>query len=286
MSKRKHTDLSLAERYNIVKLLDQKLPQIEISKKLGVSTSQISRINAKKEEIRLQYECNSNPQRKRQRTGKSSEVKAALKTWFNEARTKDIPLSGPVLEEKAKDLAQALNKTDFVPTAGWLSRWKTRNDIVYKRQHGEKKDADYDLADHWMTNVLPELLLSYKPEDIYNADETGIYYRAHPDGTLTEKKVEISGGKKMKDRVTALVACNMSGSDKRRLLVIRKSKDLRCFRGVKNLPVIYRNNKNLWMTADIFTEWLQTFDRDMRRQNRNILLLVDNCSAHPQSAAD
>ena len=111
MSKRKRTDLSLAERYDVVKQLDQKLLQIEISKKLGVSTSQISRINAKKEEIRSQYESNSNPERKRQRTGKASDVEVALKTWFNDARTRDIPLSGPVLEEKAKDLAQALNKT-------------------------------------------------------------------------------------------------------------------------------------------------------------------------------
>ena len=138
----------------------------------------------------------------------------------------------------------------------------------------------------WMTNILPELLLTYKPEDIYNADEMGIYYRALPDGTVMEKSVEISGGKKMKDRVTALVACNMTGSDKRRLLVIVKSNDPHCFRGLKNLPVIYRNNKNSWMTAEIFTEWLQTFISDMLRENRNIMLLADNCSAHPQSAAD
>ena len=85
MFKRARTDLSLAERYDVVKLLDQKLPQIEISKKLGVSTSQISRISAKKEEIHSQYESNSNPERKRRRTGKASDVEAAQKMWFNDA---------------------------------------------------------------------------------------------------------------------------------------------------------------------------------------------------------
>jgi meiotically up-regulated gene 157 (Mug157) protein len=50
----------------------------------------------------------------------------------------------------------------------------------------------------------------------------------------------------------------------------------RCFRGVKNLPVTYRNNKNAWMTGDIFSEWLQDFNKDMRveiRLWRNSLLL-------------
>ena len=260
------------------------IPQVEISRKIGVSTSQICRINGKKEEIRQQYETNANPEKNRQRTGKARDVETALKTWFQDARTRDIPISGPFLEEKAKDLAQALQNTDFVPTHGWLARWKARNQIVYKRQHGKKKDADHISADHWTTNVLSELLHTYDPGDIYNADETGIYYHALPNGTLTEKTTEISRSKKLKDRITALVSCNMTDTDKHRLLVIGKSKDPRCFREVKNLPVIYKNNKNSWMTSEIFTDWLKDLNKDMHRQKRNVLLLVDNCSAHPSSA--
>jgi hypothetical protein len=90
--------------------------------------------------------ANSNPDRKRQRSGKASNVEAALTTWFIDARTRDIPISGPILEEKAKDLAQALQQPDFNATSGWLSRWKTRNNIVYKRLHGEKKDSDFTAA--------------------------------------------------------------------------------------------------------------------------------------------
>ena len=213
MSKRKRTDLSLADRYEVVKLLDQKTPEVELSRKIGVSTSQICRINGKKEEICQQYKTNANPERKRQRTGKAGDVETALKTWFQDARTCDILISGPVLEEKAKDLAQALQNTDFVPMHSWLARWKARNQIVYKRQLSKKKDPDHASADHWTTNVLPELLHTYDPDDIYNADKTGIYYCALPDGTLTEKTTEISSSKKLKDRITALVSCNMIGTN-------------------------------------------------------------------------
>jgi hypothetical protein len=31
-------------------------------------------------------------------------VEAALTTWFIDARARDIPISDPILEEKAKDL--------------------------------------------------------------------------------------------------------------------------------------------------------------------------------------
>ncbi|KAK3094873.1 hypothetical protein FSP39_007356, partial [Pinctada imbricata] len=70
------------------------------------------------------------------------------------------------------------------------------------------------------------------------------------------------------------------------LLVISKSKDPRCFRGVKSLPVTYTNSGNAWMTAEIFQNWLRDFNRDMARQKRKILLFIDNCSAHPKGSAD
>lgn len=61
---------------------------------------------------------------------------------------------------------------------------------------------------------------------------------------------------KIKDRVIVLVCVNMIGIDKRKLLVIGKSRDLRFFRGKKSLLVIYKSLKNVWMTGDIFREWL------------------------------
>ena len=172
-------------------------------------------------------------------------------------------MSGPILAKKAKDLAKHLNYDDFNPSVGWLARWKQRNNIAFKRMHGEKKDADTGAAEHWIENTLPSLLESYDSENVYNADETGLYYRALPDGTLTFKSDTSGGSKKSKDRVTVLVACNMTGSDKRRLLVIGKSRDPRCFRGKKGLPVSYNNSQNAWMTSDIFEKWLREFNRDM-----------------------
>lgn len=240
-TKRKRNDLTLRQKYDIVKMLDQKFSQKEISIKYECSQPVVSKISKTREEIRTQFESSVNPDRKRQRTGKDEDVENALSQWFTNARSRDIPLSGAVLTEKAKDLAKHLNKDEFQPSSGWLSRWKGRNSIVYKKMHGEMKDADIPAADSWREEILPNLLEEYSPDNIYNADETGIYYRALPDGSLTFKADSARGSKKVKERITAMVACNMSGTDKRRLFVIGKSKKPRCFRG-KTLPVIYDAN--------------------------------------------
>ena len=49
--------------------------------------------------------------------------------------------------EKAEDLAKKLGHTNFVATEGWLSRWKARHQIRYKRAHGEKGSADIKSAE-------------------------------------------------------------------------------------------------------------------------------------------
>lgn len=124
---------------------------------------------------------------------------------------------------------------------------------------------------------MPSIIAAFKPSDIYNADETGLFYKAKPDKTL-----HFSGGKMSKDRLTIMFACNADGSDKRKPLVIGKSAKPRCLKGINlnNLKVEYRGNSSAWMTAQIFTEWIMKFDSDMKRQKRNVLMFLDNFRGH------
>ena len=60
-----------------------------------------------------------------------------------------------------------------------------------------------------------------------------------------------------------------------------KSKNTRCFKRVKSLPVGYSENKKALMTSDLFEAKMGHWDWEIRLQNREILLLVNNCPAHP-----
>ena len=115
--------------------------------------------------------------------------------------------------------AAALGKPDFNVTTGWICRLKARHGIKYKKANGEKNDESVDT---WSSTVLAELLENFEPRIIYNADETGIYFRALPDSTLSFPRGKLSGNKKIKYCITALVTVNMNGSP---LLTIGKSKN-------------------------------------------------------------
>ncbi|KAL4082575.1 hypothetical protein QTP88_027605 [Uroleucon formosanum] len=72
----------------------------------------------------------------------------------------------------------------------------------------------------------------------------------------------------------------MDGSEKLKPLFIGKYSKPRCFKNFKSLPVTYRNNKKSWMTTELWNEWLETLNNDMRKQGRKIILFVDNCTIH------
>ncbi|KII64869.1 Tigger transposable element-derived protein 6 [Thelohanellus kitauei] len=50
---------------------------------------------------------------------------------------------------------------------------------------------------------------------------------------------------------------------------------------MEGLPVEYHVNKNAWKTSEIFRNWLTIWDRKLKLKQRKILLLFDNCPAHP-----
>jgi hypothetical protein len=78
-------------------------------------------------------------------------------------------------------------------------------------------DAD-EKAEDFIVNVLPGLIEGYAAKDIYNADETGLFFKCMSDQTYGFS----NGGNKSKDRLTAMVCCYMTDNDKVELLVIGK----------------------------------------------------------------
>ena len=136
-------------------------------------------------------------------------------------------------------------------------------------------------VDTWNRTILPTILANYSLDNIYNADETGIFFRVLPNKSLIFKGEKCHGGNSNKERITALICSNASGKDKLPLLIIGKSLKPRYFKDSPKLPVIYRANKKAWMVGKIFEEWVRMLDKRMTLLQRNIALIIDNCAAHP-----
>ena len=55
----------------------------------------------------------------------------------------------------------------------------------------------YTTVEGWHER-LKSIMMGYNAEDVWNEDETGCFYRASPDKSLSEKKKECIGGKSPK----------------------------------------------------------------------------------------
>ena len=121
----------------------------------------------------------------------------------------------------------------------------------------------------------------YKPNDIYNADETGLFWQMLPENSLGFIGKKAHGSKQPKKCITLLVGANMSGTDKLPLLAIGKSKEPKAFKNVRKLLVDSETNIKAWMRSDLFEQYLHKLDRKIKSDGRKIVMVLDNYQAHP-----
>lgn len=277
---KKRKVLSFEDKLAIVNAVSAGEKKKDVAARFNIPASSLSTILSSEKSIRSAVESGTSAKKKRLKTSTFADVDKAVFTWFLDTRARNVPISGAILQQKAKDFACILGHDDFKASNGWLQGFKSRNGVVGKLISGESASADSDASASWVAEKLPGILSRYEAADLYNADETALFYQMLPSRTLALKGEDCSGGKQSKLRVTVLLCANSDGSDKRTPLVIGKSARPRCFKGTKRMPVRYVANSKAWMSRAIFSDWLKAFNEDIKRQGRQICLLLDNCSAH------
>ena len=154
---------------------------------------------------------------------------------------------------------QTAKKLIFNASEGWLTGFIKRHSFHNVKIKGEVASADENAAKSY-----PEKLLKiiedngYTPDQIFNADETGLFWKKMPTRTYIAKSEKSAGGfKAAKDRVTFLFCSNASGDRILKPLIINRSLKPRALKGkdLKQLPVHWMANKKAWMTADLFKKW-------------------------------
>ena len=133
------------------------------------------------------------------------------------------------MKSKAEELSKELGSSEWTCSSGWLSRWKVRHNIKYRSICGENSVVDQAVRREWKENTLFPLLQRYDPSDVFNADETELYWRLMPDKTHAVSGETCTGGKKRKERITLLVCAYMTGTEKLPLLAIARLKKTRGF---------------------------------------------------------
>ena len=216
----KRKDLSASEKVQVIeyKKENPSAGMRSIAKKFDCSKSQIQSILAKKDDILEHYGANKNAHCKRARLSQLKNVDEATYEWYQKARSKNIPVTGPMLQEKAKRANEELGDATFKVSNGWLDRFKKRYNITSKVISGEAGGVSEETVASWKER-LPSILSGYSPENVLNMDETGQFYRALPNRSLAEVSKQCTGGKKSKERVTCTFLSMQQAEVKNQLLL-------------------------------------------------------------------
>ena len=126
---------------------------------------------------------------------------------------------------------------------------------------------------------IRKLQEDYEIKDIFNFNESSLFYRATLDYSLSTKDQE--GIKLKKERVTVAFIYNTNGSRKLDPLIINNYETPRCFTQnrvkIESKPILQRWNSLVQSTTTIMLEYFKWFDKQMTRKT---LLLIDGYSTH------
>ena len=104
-TKRKRRTLTLEEKYKLISAIRDGAKHVEAAKLFDppLSGSTISTILKEKHKIVRGYEEGSySDKRKKMRQSDYPDLNKALSQWFRTVRSSNVPLSGPLLQEKAR----------------------------------------------------------------------------------------------------------------------------------------------------------------------------------------
>ena len=202
-----------------------------------------------------------------------------------------------IYQDLTKDTpgTRSASEEDFKASRGWFSKFRKSAGLHNVIRHGEASSANKAEAEKFSIEFSKKMAdKGYLPQQIFNGDETGLFWKKMPNRTyISKEEATLPGHKPMKDRYTVLLCANASGDCKIKPLLVYHSETPRAFKkhGVvkSRLGVLWKSNQKAWVTKFNFKEWvLEVFAPNVKKflQERSLplkaVLLLDNAPGHPQ----
>ncbi|XP_030879716.1 tigger transposable element-derived protein 2 [Halichoerus grypus] len=297
LGKRKRVVLTIKDKLDIIKKLEEGISFKKLSVVYGIGESTVRDIKKNKERI-INYANSSDPtsgvsKRKSMKSSTYEELDRVMIEWFNQQKTDGIPVSGTICAKQAKFFFDALGmEGDFNASSGWLTRFKQRHGIPKAAGKGTKLKGDETAASEFCGNFQEFVEReNLQPEQIYGADQTGLFWKCLPSRTLAlETEQNTSGYRSSRERIIIMCCANATGLHKLNLCVVGKAKKPRAFKGadLSNLPVTYFSQKSAWIEHSVFRQWFEKYfvpqvQKHLKSQGllEKAVLLLDFPPAHP-----
>ncbi|XP_007091164.1 CENPB DNA-binding domain-containing protein 1 [Panthera tigris] len=303
-AKRERKAITLDIKLEVLRRFEVGEKLSQIAKALGLAVSTVATIRDNKEKIKANSQI-ATPLRAsrltRHRSAVMETMERLLHVWLEDQSQRNVPLSVTVIQEKAKSLFDDLQRErgasspteKFTASKGWFVRFKERHCLPHFKINSTAP-GNKDLYPEALRSIIEEG--EYTPQQVFNVDETGLYWKRMPEGTFisVEEKAE-PGFKSSRDRLMLLLGGNAAGDFKLKPLLVYHLENPKALKGYSkpNLPVIWRSNKKAWATRSIFQEWFTYFfcpavERYCAQNNltHKALLILDNAPCHPVNLSD
>lgn len=303
--KKKVKRITIEIKKEIVEKYERGVRTRDLCRQYGMVSSTISTIIKNKEKIKAaNLSKGMTIIATKKRTQAIEDMENLLLIWIKERQIAGDSINEPIIAEKARRIHADLIKNapgtsdehkDFKASRGWFERFKKRTGIHNVTRHGEASSANEKEADAFVKEFNAFVKKEgYVPQQIFNVDETGLFWKKLPNRTyITKEEKSLPGHKPMKDRLTLVLCGNASGDCRIKPMLIYHSENPRAFKQNKvvkeNLPVMWRSNAKAWGTRALFMEWLRLvcakeIEKYLKDNNlpRRCVLLLDNASCHPK----
>jgi hypothetical protein len=124
----------------------------------------------------------------------NKEINEVVWEWFMNARSKNIHISGPMVESEALAVAKSFGYDQFKASTGWSDSFKKRHNIAWNRVCGESKDVDESVVSEYKPKLL-ELISPCEPKNIYSADETDCFFGHYQQNHSQLREESVPGAK-------------------------------------------------------------------------------------------
>ncbi|KAH8367147.1 hypothetical protein KR084_003994 [Drosophila pseudotakahashii] len=127
--------LSLEEKMEVIRTQEQnKLTVRDLAKRFNIGKTQAAEILKHKEAIKRGLSTGHlkmNQMRRNPLSQQGSHIDELCFEWFSRARSENIPISGEMVRDKAKQIAEEAGYPSFSASSGWLQKWRKRNNVAY-----------------------------------------------------------------------------------------------------------------------------------------------------------
>ena len=218
-AKRKTVRTTIEFKKELIEKYERGMRVSALAKEYDMAKSTISTILKNKDSIKASDVAKGVTAITKQRPQILEEVEKLTLLYIKQLELAGDSVSEELVCQKARDIYNDLLKSspgtsdetfEFKASRGWFEKFKRRTGIHSIVRHGEAASSDKAAADAFKVEFAKYVKENeYLPQQIFNCDETGLFWKKMPNRTfITQEEKSLPGHKPMKDRYTLLLCGN------------------------------------------------------------------------------